>query len=188
MGDSKYMIIPRKEYLLNGKTIILRSPEPEDAQTFLDVRIKTSEESYNMARYPEEMVNTIEKISPMISLTLQSDDEFLIGAFDGDKMIGCVGVAKYGTHIKYRHKLGLGISILKDYCNGGLGTAMMEYAIESAKQTNIEQLLLGVYDDNERAQHLYKKMGFVEWGREPRAFKHKDNTYHDEIQMVLMLK
>lgn len=182
------MRIQTKEYILNGKTIILRSPEPEDAQTFLDVRIKTSAETYNMARYPEEMENTIDKIPTMLAQTIESDVEFLIGAFDGDKMVGCVGVAKYGSHIKYRHKLGLGISILQEYCNGGLGTAMLEYAIESAKKTDIEQLMLGVYDDNERAQALYKKVGFIEWGREPRAFKHKDGTYHDEIQMVLILK
>lgn len=182
------MRIPKREYLLKEKTIILRSPEPTEAQTFLDVRIKTSAETYNMARYPEEMSNSIDTIGPMLAGTLESEDEFLIGAFDGDTMVGCVGVARYGTHIKYRHKLGLGISILQDYCNGGLGTAMMEYAIECVKSTEIEQIMLGVYDDNVRAQALYKKVGFVEWGREPRAFKHKDGTYHDEIQMALILK
>ncbi len=182
------MKIPSKTYILNGKEIILRSPETKDARTFLDVRIQTSAETYNMARYPEEISNSVENISSMLLGTLESEDEFLIGAFDKEKMVGCVGAAKYGTHIKYRHKLGLGISILEEFCNGGLGTAMMEYAIESAKKTNIEQLMLGVYDDNKRAQALYKKVGFVEWGREPRAFKHKDGTYHDEIQMVLIIK
>ena len=32
-----------------------------------------------------------------------------------------------------------------------------------------------------------QKLGFREWGREPHAFKLKDGSYRDEIQMVLFL-
>ena len=35
--------------------------------------------------------------------------------------------------------------------------------------------------------YLYEKLGFREWGREPHAFKLKDGSYRDEIQMVLFL-
>ena len=41
--------------------------------------------------------------------------------------------------------------------------------------------------DSERAQGLYRKYGFKEYGRTPRAFKLKDGTYRDEIIMVRML-
>ena len=40
-----------------------------------------------------------------------------------------------------------------------------------------EQVELGVYSDNDRARHMYKKMGFKEYGMNPRAFKLKDGTY-----------
>lgn len=46
---------------------------------------------------------------------------------------------------------------------------------------------LGVFDDNVAAIRLYEKLGFREWGREPHAFKLKDGSYRDEIQMVLFL-
>ena len=90
-------------------------------------------------------------------------------------------------HIKFRHKAGIGIFILQRYCGIGLGRQLMEYAIENARKTELEQLKLGVFDDNVAAIRLYEKLGFREWGREPHAFKLKDGSYRDEIQMVLFL-
>ena len=46
-----------------------------------------------------------------------------------------------------------------------------------------EQLELGVFDDNKRAQALYKKHGFEVWGCSKNAYKLKDGTYRDEIIM-----
>ena len=103
------------------------------------------------------------------------------------QMIGCVMVLKEGNHIKFRHKAGIGIFILQKYCGIGLGRQLMEYAIENARKTELEQLKLGVFDDNVAAIRLYEKLGFREWGREPHAFKLKDGSYRDEIQMVLFL-
>ena len=102
-------------------------------------------------------------------------------------MIGCVMVLKEGNHIKFRHKAGIGIFILQKYCGIGLGRQLMEYAIENARKTELEQLKLGVFDYNVAEIHLYEKLGFREWGREPHAFKLKDGSYRDEIQMVLFL-
>ena len=181
------MQIKKKEVSIHGKTIVLRSPEEKDAQTFTDIRKITYEETYFLARYPEENYMTPEIAKNMIETTLQRKDEFLLGAFDGDKMIGCVIVANDGSHIKFRHKAEIGIFILQEYCGMGLGRIMMEQAIQAAKTTGLEQLNLGVFDDNMGAIHLYQQLGFKEWGREPHAFKLKDGTYRDEIQMVLFL-
>ena len=46
-----------------------------------------------------------------------------------------------------------------------------------------EQIELGVFADNKRAQNLYKKNGFEVWGNTKNAFKLKDGTYRDEIIM-----
>ncbi len=45
---------------------------------------------------------------------------------------------------------------------------------EQAKANGFEQVELGVYSDNDRARHMYRKMGFREYGMNPRAFKLKD--------------
>lgn len=46
-----------------------------------------------------------------------------------------------------------------------------------------EQIELGVFADNKRAQYLYKKNGFEVCGNTKNAFKLKDGTYRDEIIM-----
>ena len=167
------MQIEEKQIVINGQNITLRSPGRQDAKSFSEVRDITYRETYFLARYPEETDFTAE--------------EFLIGAFRKEQMIGCVMVLKEGNHIKFRHKAGIGIFILQKYCGIGLGRQLMEYAIENARKTELEQLKLGVFDDNVAAIRLYEKLGFREWGREPHAFKLKDGSYRDEIQMVLFL-
>ena len=64
---------------------------------------------------------------------------------------------------------------------------MDEAALRQAKANGYEQVELGVFEDNPRARHLYEKLGFQEQGRTLRAFRLKDGTYRDEIQMVKFL-
>ncbi|EQD47868.1 acyltransferase, partial [mine drainage metagenome] len=42
---------------------------------------------------------------------------------------------------------------------------------------------LAVIPENSRAEKLYRKFGFAEYGRRPRAFQ-RGGTYHDFILMV----
>ena len=85
-----------------------------------------------------------------------------------------------------RHRGSLGISV-EQKAWGGLGTAMIEAALRQAKENGFAQVELGVFEDNSRARHLYEKLGFQEQGRTLRAFRLKDGTYRDEIQMVKFL-
>ena len=64
---------------------------------------------------------------------------------------------------------------------------MIEAALRQAKENGFEQVELGMFEDNSRARHLYEKLGFQEQGRTLRAFRLKDGTYRDEIQMVKFL-
>ena len=41
--------------------------------------------------------------------------------------------------------------------------------------------------DNVRAIHLYRSLGFEDFGCTPRAFRLKDGTYHDERMLVKFL-
>lgn len=52
--------------------------------------------------------------------------------------------------------------------------------------SSVNMLQGSVFDmhDDDRARHMYKKMGFKEYGMNLRAFKLKDGTYRDEIIMA----
>ena len=65
---------------------------------------------------------------------------------------------------------------------------MMEIILENVKQTSFEQLELTVFGDNTRAIRLYEKFGFEKVGVMPRAYRLRDGSYHDEVQMVCQIK
>ncbi|MNY39328.1 Spermidine N(1)-acetyltransferase [compost metagenome] len=78
--------------------------------------------------------------------------------------------------------------MLKEWQSVGLGTALLEAAIDWARTASeLEILFLQVYAENEAGLSLYRKMGFVENGRIPNFFK-QNGRYHDEITMHLALR
>ena len=182
------MIIQEKEITLkNGQNVILRSPGAEDAEAVIRHIQITSGETHFMARYPEEFTMTVEEEQAFLKKLAEDKDDFMISAFIDNRLVANAGVQKIQNLIKFRHRAGFGISIREEVCNLGLGTIIMQEIIAQAQNTGFEQLELEVFSDNPRARHLYEKMGFQETGIRPRAYKLKDGTYRDEIQMVYYL-
>jgi ribosomal protein S18 acetylase RimI-like enzyme len=54
----------------------------------------------------------------------------------------------------------LGIGIIDEYQNVGLGRILLRLMIERAKHLNLDRVKLGVFDDNPRAIHIYESVGF----------------------------
>lgn len=181
------MIVQEKLIKVKEKPFVFRSPLVSDAKAILEHMIKTSEETYFMARYPEEFQRTVEEQAEILKEISDSKNSFMIAIFDDGELIANAGVQAIGPQIKYRHRGGMGISIQKKYCDMGLGTILMREMISNAHKTELEQIELGVFGDNSRAIHLYRKMGFQQWGVQPRAFKLKDGSFRDEIQMIYYL-
>ena len=183
------MLIKEKEIILkNGQKIILKSATAVDAEGICEHRYRTSGETHFMARYLEEGRLNTEKMREGLKSIEVDAQTFLVTAYLDGKIIGDAGVTKLRELMKYRHRAYFGMSILADYCELGLGSAMMETAIAQAKENGFEQIELGVFEDNPRAIHLYEKYGFEKYGVQPRAFKLKDGTYRDELIMVKFLK
>ena len=70
-----------------------------------------------------------------------------------------------GERFKVRHRASLGIAVVQEYWNTGLGTVLINGAIDLARKAGYEQLELGVFSDNSSALHLYQKLGFQEVGK-----------------------
>ena len=89
------------------------------------------------------------------------------------------GVDAVGTRDKLRHRAEFGVSVLRAYWGLGLGRALTEACIQCAKEAGYEQLELTVVAENERAIALYRKAGFVEFGRNPRGFRSRTSGYQE---------
>lgn len=180
-------ISPGSYFMKNGEQVVLGSPEPEDASRMLNFLRATAVESNFLVRYPEEITMTEADERSFIAGLDSSPNEFMLNARLGDQIIGNAAVNILAERQKLRHRASLGIAVRKDYWNLGLGRELLQRAIIHAGENGFLQIELGVYENNLAARHLYEKEGFTEIGRIPRAFRLKNGTFIDEIQMVRFL-
>ena len=179
------MKIEERTYTMPDGTIaIIKSAGPEDAELIKKHREISAAETHFMARYPEDGEFNLDIVRGMLEGVEKSEKGFLVTAYVDGEIIGDLGVTLIRPHMKYLHRGYLGMSIREKYCSKGLGSFMMQTALDQARANGFEQVELGVFSDNDRARGLYKKFGFKEYGMNPRAFKLKDGTYRDEIIMV----
>ena len=66
-------------------------------------------------------------------------------------------------------------------------TDIDEVCIQCAKDAGYLQLELDVVADNERAVSMYKKAGFVEYGRNPKGFRSRITGFQELVSMRLEL-
>lgn len=105
---------------------------------------------------------------------------------DSDEVIGwCDITPKNNEYFKHIGNLGMGI--VKEYRNMGIGREMLEKTIQHAKLINIEKVELEVFSSNERAIKLYKNIGFEHEGVRKKGKKVR-GEYEDIILMGKMLK
>ena len=102
------------------------------------------------------------------------------GGFDGG--LDGMGGLFVSDAPKTRHKATIWGLYVRPACRGhGLGRALLEHAMGYAAST-VEELRLSVTAASEPAMALYRRAGFREYGREPRAIKIA-GRYQEEILM-----
>jgi ribosomal protein S18 acetylase RimI-like enzyme len=110
----------------------------------------------------------------------------VFGAFQGSELVG-IAALLIGQGQKEAHKGRLvGMYVRPGARQAGVGQRLVETIIEVARQS-VELVQLSVVRDNEAAQRLYARLGFVEYGLEKNALK-QDGRYYDEVLMAKDLK
>lgn len=178
----------RKEYLLNeGQQLIIRIPEPGDAQGLINQMQTVDGETKFLARESDEFNFTVEQEREFIkNCTNDENIRFLIAELDGRIIANC-SVGLIQNKKRYLHRAAMGIAVMKDYWNKGIGKKMMQECINWCKEKGVEQLELEVVAQNNRAVSMYKSLGFEIYGTKKHALKYGDGTYADEYYMILFL-
>jgi putative acetyltransferase len=103
-------------------------------------------------------------------------------ALVNDRVVGLLGL-HLGTG-RRAHSASLGMMVHDDYQGQGVGTALMEAAVDLAENwLNIGRIELEVFTDNVAALALYQKFGFVIEGT-LRDFAFRDGRYVDSYLMA----
>ncbi len=178
----------REIVLKDGRKCILKPTSPEYAEAMIEYLTKTSGETEFLLRYPDEVNYTLENEQEILQRLLEDPYVIMMAAIVDGKVAGNGSVSGIGDKRKIRHRCSMAIALYEEYWGLGIGTAMIGYMTELAREIGWHQMDLEVVAENEQAQALYKKCGFIESGRRHNALLFDDGTYHDEILMYKDLK
>ncbi|NJI79449.1 GNAT family N-acetyltransferase [Clostridioides difficile] len=82
----------------------------------------------------------------------------------------------------------LGMGILKEYREKGIGSSLLKQIIDLSKEYGYKKIELDVLKSNSRAIHVYKSLGFIEVNTIASGFTWNDRPVKEEvIQMELVL-
>ena len=181
------MIYSRTIILKNKKQCLIRNCEAADAKAVYDNFNLTHGQTEFLLSYPDENSFDVEQERQFLIEKENSDNEIEICAFTDDKIVGTAGIEAIGHKDKVKHRAELGISIEKVYWGLGIGRALIEACIECAKKAGYVQLELNVVAYNIAAILLYKSVGFVEYGRNPKGFCSRTVGWQEVVLMRLEL-
>ncbi|MBQ7546219.1 MAG: GNAT family N-acetyltransferase [Clostridia bacterium] len=173
--------------LKNGKEAIIRNGDAADANAVFEVFNRTHAQTDYLLSYPDENDFSPEQEANFLKEKAVSANETELVAIVDGKVAGTAGIESVGPKYKVRHRAEFGIGVLKEYWGLGLGKALTEACIQCAKGAGYDQLELNVVSENDRALSLYRRMGFVEFGRNPRGFKSRVSGYQELVYMRLEL-
>ena len=173
--------------LKNGKGALIRNGDAPDGPAVFEVFNLTHAESDYLLSYPDENSYDPEQEGRFLAEKTTSPNEIELVAIVDGVVAGTAGIEAVGKKDKVKHRAEFGISVLKAYWGLGLGRALAMACIQCAREAGYAQLELNVVAENDRALALYRSLGFVEFGRNPRGFNSRTSGYQELVYMMLEL-
>jgi RimJ/RimL family protein N-acetyltransferase len=97
-------------------------------------------------------------------------------------IVGRLSLAR-DPHPASSHVADLGLMVAASHRRRGIGRALLEQAVEWARQSSVSKLELHVFPHNEPALALYRAFGFVEEGYRRRHYR-REGEYVDAVLMA----
>jgi ribosomal protein S18 acetylase RimI-like enzyme len=163
----------------------IRPLDTGDATAFRRIRLKAISDSPSAVwpTYEEEAKRTVEEIEARIQ---RKSTQVVFGAFIDSKLVGIAGLRREPLE-QVKHKAVLwGVFISPDRRREGVARKLISSVPSFARDEGVLQIQLCVNAENDRAQSLYRSLGFKPFGLEPRAMR-VGAKYFDEEHMVLRL-
>ncbi|UQS85097.1 GNAT family N-acetyltransferase [Apilactobacillus apisilvae] len=155
---------------------------PDDASKLIDLLTQLKQESDTFTIDPELGDMTVKQQSKQIMLVNQTRGNVIIVAKYLDTIIGLVTVQELDNSGCGE----LGVAVLKQYWNCGLGTKLVMESINwGINYSNLSEIALIVKKNNKPAIHVYEKCGF-------NFSKHRliniQENYHSTYEMQIKVK
>ena len=171
----------------DGDEVVIREPCMSDARAlmrYINSVIREGKSGIVLDR-PVTLKQEEEWLRARLDEMKKRATVMLVAELDG-KIVGNCHISR--KMWKERHRALVGVALMDSARGKGIGRALMQHTMDLAirRMRGIESFELSVLDFNERAQALYRSLGFREVGRIPQAVKEEDG-YADEMIMVLRI-
>jgi len=168
----------------DGRKVTLRTPTWEDLDDMLDfINSLVDEDAMILMETKQTRDQEVDWLARALS-NMEKDRQVRVVAEVGGRMVGQCEVA-LGAGRK-SHVGTLGISVKQGYRDIGIGQELMREAERHAGRLGIEKIMLEVFAINDRAIHVYEKMGYGIFGCIPGEVKYK-GEYVDCVSMYKLI-
>ncbi|GLI57567.1 hypothetical protein PM10SUCC1_30810 [Propionigenium maris DSM 9537] len=168
--------------------LIVREAEIWQAEEIYEVLLRCSDETDFLACGSSERKETmpIEKFREFIASGTATNNKFFV-CLDGERVVGMLGMHEEARE-RFKHRVSLGMNILKGHWGQGGGKLLLEAAIDHFNSmADLTKLELEVRRDNEGAIALYRKLGFEIEGELKNHFL-VDSNYYSAYRMAIIKK
>jgi len=151
-------------------SIVIRKVQQHEAALIADMSRETFYDSFADSNTKEDMnkfMNEQFRRDDLIKEVETNDGIFFL-ALDEDQPLGYVRLRDGERYTEFAEKSSIEIVriyAVKPAIGKGVGRALMNKCIETAKELNREVIWLGVWEHNQRAIDFYTKWGFITFGR-----------------------
>ncbi len=187
-GVSSHLVFRKEFEADDGATVVFREPTRDDARGLMRFinSVVREDRSGILIDKPVTLKEEIGWLTGRLSDIKKRSTVMLVAEADGRIVGNCDAVRRMW---KEQHRVDIGIALMKSARGRGIGKALMATTIGLAQERmqGIERFDLNVLDYNERAQTMYKSLGFVNVCRIPDVMKEGDE-YIGEYRMVLHVK
>ena len=163
--------------------LLIREAEVEDATELIALLDQIGHESSFTSLDENGIAMSESEMQRFINKQAQSDNQITLLAYLNEELAGVINITA-DQRRRVRHIGDIFLGIKKAYWGNGLGSILMEEAIEWTQLSgSIRRLQLTVQKRNLAAVHLYKKMGFIIEGLQERGACIEGGEFLDVYQM-----
>jgi RimJ/RimL family protein N-acetyltransferase len=178
-----------KDVLLRDQSIIhLRSSEKHDFGNLWTMLSTLSEQSRHFLpnRFTQDELKTwmenidYDKLLPIVAVTKSKDSE--------KPSIVALATLGFQQGEARRHKAEFDIIVHDSFQGKGLGTILTKCMVDIARERGLKKVYLKTDTRNERAIHVYEKLGFkIEGKLIKEHFHYLTQKYCDDYRMAILL-
>lgn len=149
--------------------VVIEKASAQDAEAILEYMKQIGGETDNLTFGAEGLPTSVAEEAFRIAQLENSHDDVMFVAKDSGRIVGDASLNRLPRRMQHRGDLG--IAVVRDYWNSGIGSRLLRAVIRFAGENAFEVVELQVRSDNAAAIHLYEKFGFEKFGTHTSFFK-----------------